>query len=44
MGKSSIVREAIVAPCVFHQQLSDEALGQFARVAEELLVKFVAHG
>lgn len=31
-------------PPVLLQELPDEALGQLARVAEELLVKVVVHG
>lgn len=33
-----------MSPPVLLQQLPDEALGQLARVAEELLVKVVVHG
>lgn len=32
-----------VSPCVFRQQLSDEALGQFTCAAEEFFIKLIVH-
>ena len=41
---SAVCRRPLLLPRVFLQELSDEALGQLARIAEELFVKLVAHG
>lgn len=43
-GKRFFQNTGRISPPVLLQELPDEALGQLARVAEELLVKVVVHG
>lgn len=40
-GCQLFVSDRTRLPCVFLQELSDEVLGQLARIAEELFVKLV---